>query len=107
MNALANLLSDFPADLSGEQFETVVASPAVRIERIVSRGHASPPGFWYDQAQHEWVVVLAGAARLRFEDGDTVEMKPGDHVNIPAHRRHRVEWTHPDEPTVWLAIHYA
>ena len=67
----------------------------------------SPQGFWYDQEQHEWVVVLSGAAQLRFEDGETIDMKPGDHVNIPAHRRHRVEWTTPDEPTVWLAIHYA
>jgi cupin 2 domain-containing protein len=107
MNAPANLLGDLPRDLSTEQFETVLAAPAVRVERIVSRGHASPPGFWYDQAEHEWVVVLTGAARLRFEDGETIEMKPGDHVNIVAHRRHRVEWTHPAEPTVWLAIHYA
>ena len=107
MNSPSNLLGDLPRDLSTEQFEPIVAAPPVRIERIVSRGHASPPGFWYDQAEHEWVAVLAGAARLRFEDGETTEMKPGDHVNIAAHRRHRVEWTHPDEPTVWLAIHYA
>ena len=107
MNPPANLLDDLPRDRSTEQLETILAAPAVRVERIVSRGHASPPGFWYDQAEHEWVTVLAGAARLRFEDGGTAEMRAGDYVNIPAHRRHRVEWTHPDEPTVWLAIHYA
>ena len=107
MNPPANLLVDLPRDLSTEQFETILKAATVRIERIVSRGHASPPGFWYDQAEHEWVVVLAGAERLRLEGGEPTEMRPGDYVNIPAHRRHRVEWTHPDEPTVWLAIHYA
>ena len=107
MNPPSNLLDDLPPDLSTEQIQTILAAPAVRIERIVSGGHVSPPGFWYDQAEHEWVVVLAGAARLRFEDGETIEMRAGDYVNIAAHRRHRVEWTHPEEPTVWLAIHYA
>ena len=106
MNPPANLLGDLPRDSFTETFQTILATSAVRVERIVSRGHASPAGFWYDQAEHEWVVVLAGAARLRFEDGETIAMKPGDHVNIPAHRRHRVEWTHPHEPTVWLAVHY-
>jgi cupin 2 domain-containing protein len=77
----------------------------VRIVRIASHGHASTDGFWYDQQQHEWVVVLKGAARLRCEDG-TVEMKTGDFVNIPAHQKHRVEWTTPGEPIVWLAVHY-
>jgi len=64
-------------------------------------------GFWYDQNEHEWVVVLKGAARLQFEgDDELLEMRPGDYVNIPAHKRHRVEWTTPEEPTVWLAVHY-
>ena len=107
MSLPSNLLRDLPRDRSTEQFETILAAPSVRIERIVSRGHASPPGFWYEQAEHEWVAVLAGAARLRFEDGETTEMRAGDYVNIAAHRRHRVEWTHPVEPTVWIAIHYA
>jgi cupin 2 domain-containing protein len=78
----------------------------VRIERIVSTGQASPSGFWYDQAGDEFVVLLAGAARLRFEQGDvTVDMKPGDWVEIPAHVRHRVEATQAEPPTVWLAVH--
>jgi len=101
----ANLFADLPAHLPDELFATLLDAADVRIERIVSHGHASPEGFWYDQDQHEWVVVLKGAARLRFEDG-TVEMKPGDFVNIPAHRKHRVEWTTPGEPTIWLAVHY-
>jgi cupin 2 domain-containing protein len=95
-------------DLPDEHFETLLHSGSVRIERIVSHGHASPPGFWYDQAEHEWVMVLQGQAGLRFEgDDQPVVLKPGDFVNIPAHRRHRVEWTTTEEPTIWLAVHYA
>ena len=102
-----NLFADLPQHLPDELVTTLLDATNVRIERIVSHGHASPEGFWYDQDQHEWVVVLKGAARLRFEnDEQPVEMKPGDFVNIQAHKRHRVEWTTPDEPTIWLAVHY-
>ena len=94
-----------PANLPSELVTTLLTSENVRIERIVSHGHASPQGFWFDQDQHEWVMVLKGAARLRFED-ETVEMQPGDFMNVPAHAKHRVEWTTPDEPTIWLAVHY-
>jgi cupin 2 domain-containing protein len=100
-----NLFADLPKVLPDEFFTTLLEVANVRIERIVSLGHASPPDFWYDQDQHEWVIVLKGAARLRFDDG-IVEMKPGDFITIPAHKRHRVEWTKPDEPTIWLAVHY-
>ncbi|QEL17830.1 cupin domain-containing protein [Limnoglobus roseus] len=100
-----NLLTDLPAELPTELVTTLLEAADVRIERIVSHGHASPDGFWYDQDRHEWVLVLTGAAKLRFED-EAVEMKPGSFINIPAHRKHRVEWTTPDEPTVWLAVHY-
>jgi cupin 2 domain-containing protein len=100
-----NLFRDLPQHAPEEVVETLASARGVRIERIVSHGHASPPGFWYVQDEAEWVVVLKGAARLRFEDR-TVEMRPGDFVNIPTHQRHRVEWTTPDEPTVWLAVFY-
>jgi cupin 2 domain-containing protein len=103
---LSNLYDDVPPQLLNEVAETLVAAANVRVERIVSHGHASPEGFWYDQDQHEWVAVLAGAARLRFADGEVL-LRPGDCINIPAHRRHRVEWTTPDEPTIWLAVHYS
>jgi cupin 2 domain-containing protein len=99
------LLSDVPANLSEELFTMLLQAPGVRIERIVSNGQQSPDSFWYDQLTSEWVVVLKGAARLEFEDG-TLEMGPGDYVDIPAHKKHRVVWTSPDEPTVWLAVHY-
>jgi cupin 2 domain-containing protein len=105
MTTPANLLVDLPRHLPDEYLTTLLGAPDVRIERIVSHGHSSPEGFWYDQDWHEWVVVLKGAASLRFED-QTFEMKAGDFVNIPAHTKHRVEWTAPDEPTVWLAVFY-
>jgi cupin 2 domain-containing protein len=80
----------------------------VRIERIVSRGHQSPPDSWYDQSEHEWVVLLTGAARLRFAEPSTVvELFPGDHVHIGPHVRHRVEWTAPDRDTIWLAVFFS
>jgi len=102
-----NLLRDVPRDLPEELAETILSAGTFRVERIVSRGHASPEGFWYDQPENEWVLVVSGAARVRFEGEDAgVELKAGDYVNIPAHRRHRVEWTTPDVDTVWLAIHY-
>lgn len=103
---MRNLLHPLPSDLKEEVIETLVQARSVRIERIVSQGQASPEGFWYDQSEDEWVVVLAGAARLQFEGEEPLAMKTGDAVLIPAHRRHRVEWTTPDEPTIWLAIHF-
>ncbi|HLH87308.1 MAG TPA: cupin domain-containing protein [Xanthobacteraceae bacterium] len=107
MNASGNLFANIPAQLAREESRTLISSPAVRIERIVSRGQASPPGFWYDQAQDEWVVVLAGCAELAFaDDGATMRMTAGDYVHIPAHRRHRVAWTDPVQTTVWLAVRY-
>ena len=103
---IKNLFEDLPQHLPKELVQTLIQAADVRIERILSHGHASPEGFWYDQGQHEWVIVLKGAARLRFEDG-VIEMKPGDFVNIPAFQKHRVDWTTPDEPTVWLGVRYA
>jgi len=99
----ANLFDDIPTDLPEELVQTILSRPNIRIERIVSRGHASPDGFWFDQEQHEFVVLLQGAARLRFEDA-LFEMVSGSFIDIPAHRRHRVEWTTPDKPTIWLAV---
>ena len=107
MRASGNLFADISTQLAHEAITTLVSSPALRIERIVSRGQVSPPGFWYDQPQDEWVIVLAGCAELAFaDDGATLRMAPGDYVHIPAHRRHRVAWTDPTQATVWLAVHY-
>jgi cupin 2 domain-containing protein len=101
-----NLFLDIPSDLPAELFDILVESDAVRIERIVSRGHVTPAGQWYDQDRHEWVLLLQGAARLAFADGREVAMAPGDWLEIPARQRHRVAWTDPGQDTVWLAVHY-
>ena len=107
MSSPANLLTEIPPALTQERVTVLVGTPEVRIERIVSTGQASPPGFWYDQEWAEWVVVLAGSAGLRLEGEASVRhLSPGDHVIIPAHVRHRVEWTDAERPTVWLAVHY-
>ena len=106
MADVTNVFAGIPADLPEEVVQTLLAAPGVRIERIISMGHRSPEGFWYDQEAHEWVLLLKGAARLRFEGDEPIDLRPGAFVNIPAHRRHRVEWTDPSEPTIWLAIHY-
>src|SRR5262245_7522946 len=108
MTSASNLLSDIPGELPVELFTDLLNTGSVRIERIVSFGHASPPGFWYDQDNHEWILLVQGAARLRFEDvTDPLELTPGSYINIAAHRRHRVEWTDPSTPTVWLALYYS
>src|SRR5688572_25751925 len=103
---MINLFSNLPSCLPEELVDLIVAAPNVRVERIVSTGQSSPEGFWYDQHDHEWVAVLQGQARLEFDDGEVLSMGPGDSVLIPAHRRHRVAWTTPDGPTVWLAVHF-
>lgn len=89
----------FPEEL----LETLLQTPHVRIERIVSRGHKSDDDFWYDQVRSEWVLVVKGRARLEFED-EVIELGAGDCIHIEAHKKHRVQWTPPDEDTVWLAV---
>lgn len=103
-----NLFADLPRSTEkNEQFSNLLSRPGLRIERIVSTGQASPPGFWYDQADGEWVILLQGQATLRFEDTpEPIALAPGDFIDIAPHRRHRVDSTHPEQPTVWLAIHY-
>jgi cupin 2 domain-containing protein len=107
MPVSGNLFSGLSGKVAAEAVERLVRSPAVRIERIVSTGQASPPGFWYDEDWDEWVVVLSGAAGLLVEGEDGPRtLRAGDHVHLPAHCRHRVEWTDAAEPTVWLAVHF-
>lgn len=106
METLSNLFDSLPATSTNEIFEILLQTDHFKLERIISTGQATPDGEWYDQDTHEWVILLQGGAGLRFEDGEVVELEPGDYVHIPAHRRHRVEWTASDQPTVWLAIHY-
>ena len=105
---MTNLFADLPQSLPEEVFQEIIHGDRFRLERIISFGQATPAGKWYDQEQHEWVVLLSGAAALRFEGEDALRLlHPGDFVNIPAHTRHRVEWTNQQQHTVWLALHYS
>lgn len=82
-----NLLAGGMPAGDDELIEVLMQGQGVRIERIVSTGQASPPGFWYDQSDDEFVVLLDGAAELRFEEGDRrVSLVPGDWIEIPAPR---------------------
>ena len=106
-----NLLANLPGQLSEELIEILVEHPGLRIERIVSTGQASPPGFWYQQPEHEFVLLLHGTASLTLEreDGGLQQhrLQPGDWLLLPAHCRHRVDSTAADTATVWLALFYA
>ena len=102
-----SLYAGIPESLPAELCDVLATAGSVRIERIVSRGHASPEGFWYDQPRAEFVVLVCGQAGLRFEGETGVRMlAAGEYLNIPARVRHRVEWTDPDGDTVWLVVHY-
>ncbi len=106
MVKVGNLFAGLPTILVEEETTILSRLPGARIERIVSTGQASPPGFWYDQAWTEWVVVLAGAAGLLIEGEDAPrQLRSGDFLEIPAHVRHRVAWTDASRPTLWLAVH--
>jgi cupin 2 domain-containing protein len=101
-----NLFAKVPRALGAEEVSVLAQEGSTRIERIVSTGQASPPGFWYDQDWTEWVVLLAGSAGVLFE-GEIAPrvLAPGDWLEIPAHARHRVEWTDATQATLWLAVH--
>lgn len=103
--ATGNLYAGLVHDAAEERFEPLLAREGVLIERIVSTGQASAPGFWYDDAREEWVVLLSGAATLEFEGAPPRRLLPGDYVRLPPHCRHRVSWTDPAVPSVWLAIY--
>lgn len=100
-----NVFTGLAALSGGEEFLTLFDNGAARIERIVSNHHASSPGFWYDQEEDEWVIVLRGSAAIEFDDGRFVEMAAGDYLTIPRHVRHRVART--EAETIWLAVHVA
>jgi cupin 2 domain-containing protein len=103
-----NIYDQAPRGMTaGEQFTPLIVGAGIKVERIVSTGQASPPSFWYDQSWAEWVLLLSGEAGLLLE-GETAprHLKTGDYLLIPAHRRHRVEWTDANSPTIWLAIHF-
>ncbi len=102
-----NLFANIPESFPDEIFETLLENDKFKLERILSSGQSTPPGKWYDQESDEWVVLLKGKAGLRFETEEKIiEMTEGDHIFIPAHKKHRVEWTDDKQATVWLALRY-
>lgn len=102
---MPNIFSKIDPDAREEVLTDLLKRPGVRIERIVSTGQASPPGYWYDQAWDEWVMVVSGSAILTVEGQAPMTLAPGDYLFLPAHTRHRVDCTDPEQPTVWLAVH--
>jgi cupin 2 domain-containing protein len=102
-----NIFNGIPSELGKELFTTIHTAKKFRLERIVSRGQCSPQGFWYDQNENEWLIVLEGTASIQFDgDPEPVELHPGSYLNIPAHAKHRLVQTSQTRQTVWLAIHY-
>ena len=105
--AIANLFANLPDGAGAEAVTRLAEGGAFRLERIVSTGQATPPGDWYDQDDDEWVILLAGGAGLLIEgEAAPRTLAPGDFLLLPAHKRHRVEWTAADGETVWLALHF-
>lgn len=102
----SNIFGMIPSPLRDELFEEIVSNNGVKIERIVSFGHTTPEHDWYDQRKNEWVILLQGEAIISFLNEDDVNLKAGDYINIPAHKKHRVSWTKPDEESIWLAVYY-
>jgi len=105
---IKNIFSDIPKIMMKEEIsEALLDTQHFRFERIISSGQMTPPGEWYDQNTNEWVILLSGEAGLLFEgEAEARVMHPGDYVRIPAHKRHRIEWTDPEQKTIWLALHY-
>ena len=101
-----SIFDDITSDKSEEVFTSLVNKEHVHIERIVSYGHITEADQWYDQSEHEWVMLIKGEARIEFENGGTESLKAGDFINISAHQKHRVSWTKENTETIWLAVHY-
>ena len=103
---LNNIFEAMPDNLDEEVVDLIVQNEKTKIERIISRGQSSPATGWYDQEKDEWVLVLKGEAIISFDNGKSVNLKAGNHINISAHTKHKVKWTDPQTETVWLAVHY-
>ncbi|PLY11849.1 cupin domain-containing protein [Sulfurimonas sp. CVO] len=101
-----NIFKNIPKPSENEFFEELISKNGIKIERIISHGHKSSQFEWYNQTNDEWVILLQGEAVISFEDEASVKLFAGDFINIPAHKKHRVSWTKPDEDTIWLAVHY-
>lgn len=103
---MPNIFDEISNNPPQEVLKTLLESPYIRIERIISKGHTSPESGWYDQEQSEWVLLIEGAAIITYEDGEEIKLQKDDYLNIPAHVKHKVSWTDPNCETIWLAVFY-
>jgi cupin 2 domain-containing protein len=101
-----NIFENISSNIPEEIIEPLITNDRIRVERIVSKGQTSPKGFWYDQDENEWLIVLKGNAKLLFENDELIKLSAGDYIKIPAHKKHRVEWTDPETETIWLTVFY-
>ncbi len=106
MEFTGNIFANIPKNSEQELFEDLFKNDFIKIERIISYGNSSDENFWYDQSHSEWVLIIQGSATLQFEAHELFEMKKGDYIFIPPHKKHRVDSTDLNKPTIWLAIHY-
>jgi len=104
--ATGNIFDSLPDSTANEVFDLLVENEHIKIERIVSNGHSSPESGWYDQNKDEWVLVVKGEATISLEDGQSLNLKAGSHLYIPAHTKHKVTWTTETTETIWIAVHY-
>ncbi|CAK1758961.1 cupin domain-containing protein [Vibrio crassostreae] len=103
---MPNIYADIPSSLPNEVFTDIISNDNVRIERILSHGHSSPEEGWYDQDEHEWVMVIEGQGVIEFDDGRVVTLSKGDYINIAAREKHKVIGTVENVVTIWLAVFY-
>jgi cupin 2 domain-containing protein len=101
-----NIFRETPENSREEFLEVLLNNPSFKMERIISQGHVSPENFWYDQVKNEFILLISGNAKILFESDFNLELMPGDYFIIPAHKKHRVVFTQPDEKTIWLTLHF-
>ena len=106
MSALNNIFEKIPENLNNELIEEILKTKNFRLERIISAGHHSPPDFWYDQDENEFVFLVSGCARISFNDGRIFDLKAGDYFVIKAHQKHRIVSTDQNRKTFWLTLFY-
>lgn len=103
---MSKLFENIPEHSEEEIFDILHEDDKVKIERIVSYGQSSPEGFWYDQDDNEWVIIISGSAVVEYDDGSIHKLNTGDNLFIPAHQKHRVKETDKHNKTIWLAMFY-
>lgn len=102
-----NIFADLPEIKKRELFQVIIKNKKLKLERIISKGQVTKEGHWLKQTRNEWVILLKGKAILRlWGEKDLIKLKSGDYVFIPKNLKHKVEWTAPDQKSVWLALHF-